>query len=133
MNLIILAITLFLLKPSIHDEFDLVLFWAILGIIFEVPLITILWIYSRKFGKFSFPLKNTIKYIIATTVVIVFFIFSSEYIIIYENNIYKFLPSLILELGLCIGIYLGITYMINSDTRILFKSVLKEFKKPNNF
>ena len=126
--IVILVVMLFSLKSSFNDELELVYFWVLLGVIVEVPLVAYLWFYSRKYGTFSFPIKNIIKYTSSTIIIMVFFTITSDYILIYENNIYKFLPFLILELSLCVGIYLVITYLISTDTRTLFKSVLNEFK-----
>jgi hypothetical protein len=124
----ILATMLFSMKSIFSNELDLVFLWGILAIIFEIPLFVYFWIYSRKYEVFSFPKKNVIKYIISTIIFMVFFVFSSEHIITYENNIYKFLPSLIFELSLCIGIYLSITYFISSDVRSFIRSIIRELK-----
>jgi len=54
--------------------------------------------------------------------------FTSEQILNYEPSIYDFLPSLLFELFLCIGIYVVITYVIDMETRKLFKSIINEIK-----
>lgn len=111
------------------DEVELVIWWSIIGLVVELGYTIFLWVYSKKYVKFSFPIKNTIKYIIAASIFAVIFFLSSDQIIIYDTSIYKFLPSLILQLGICIGIYIGVTYLIDNDTRILFKSIIREIKR----
>ena len=49
----------------------------------------------------------------------------NDYILNYEISIYKFLPTLILQLVISIGIYIGITLIIDKEVKILFKSILK--------
>jgi len=122
------VIILFMLKNQM-EELELVTLWAIIGLGVEMVLTIFLWIYSRKFIKISFPFKNIIKFIIATLAFVLVFIITSDSIIIYEQSIYKFLPLVILQLIICLGIYLGITYSIDSETRMLFKSIIKGIKR----
>ena len=44
----------------------------------------------------------------------------------YHESIYDFLPLLIIELIICRGVYLSITYLIDNKTKILFKSIIRE-------
>lgn len=122
------VIFLFIFKNQMQD-LELVTWWAILGLCFELSLTIFLWIYSTKYVKISFPVKNTLKFIIATLTFALVFLFTSDSIIIYEQSIYKFLPLVFLQLIICIGIYFGITYSIDKETRSLFKSMIKEIKR----
>ena len=122
------VIFLFIFKNQMED-LELVMWWAILGLCFELSLTILLWIYSTKFVKISFPVKNTLKFIFVTLIFALVFIFTSDSIIKYEQSIYKFLPLVILQLAICIVIYLGITYSIDKETRSLFKSMIKEIKR----
>ncbi len=60
---------------------------------------------------------------------VIFFMIASNSILNYAPSIYDFFPTLLLELVLCVGIYLVITTLIDKETRTLFKSILTEFKK----
>ena len=55
------------------------------------------------------------------------FVITSEYIIIYEESIFIFLPRVLLEFVLCAASYLGVTYIIDKNTRSFFKTVISEF------
>ncbi len=121
-------IILFMLKNQMAD-LELATLWAIMGLGVEMTLTIFLWIYSIKFVKIPFPLKNITKFIIATLTFGFVFLITSDSIIIYEQSIYKFLPLVFLQLTICLGIYLGITYSIDAETRILFKSIIKEIKR----
>jgi len=121
-------IILFMLKNQMED-LELATLWAIMGLGIEMTLTIFLWIYSIKFVKIPFPLKNITKFIIATLTFGFVFLITSDSIIIYEQSIYNFLPLVFLQLAICLGIYLGITYSIDVETRILFKSIIKEIKR----
>ncbi len=127
----ILALALFLLffKDSGISEIELVSWWALFGLILEIPILIFLWSYSRKFIKISFPITNSLKYVLAMLAFVGFFMITSDMILNYAISIYDFLPTLLLELVLCVGIYLVITYLIDRETRTLFKSILTELKK----
>ena len=122
------VIFLFIFKNQMED-LELVTWWAILGLCLELSLTIFLWIYSTKYVKISFPIKNTLKFIFVTLIFALVFLFTSDSIIKYEQSIYKFLPLVILQLTICAGIYLGITYSIDKETRTLFKSIIKEIKR----
>ena len=122
------VIFLFIFKNQMQD-LELVTLWAIIGLGIELSLTIFVWVYSTKFVKISFPVKNTLKFIIVTLMFTLVFLFTSDSIIKYEQSIYKFLPSVLLQLAICAGIYLGITYSIDKETRTLFKSIIKEIKR----
>ena len=124
-----LIVVLILLQNSNGNELEFVTWWALIGLIIEIPSTIVLWIKFKKHSKFSFPFKNTSKYIGATLVFMVIFYFTSPFIITYEESIYKFLPALILQLSICVGIYFVITYTIDNEVKILFKSIFHELKK----
>jgi len=124
-----LIVVLILLPNSNGNELELVTWWALIGLIIEIPSTIALWIKSKKYAKFSFPIKNTSKYIGATLVFIVIFYFMSPFIITYEESIYKFLPALILQLSICVGIYFMITYTIDKEVKLLFKTIFNEIRK----
>ena len=124
----ILTLILFLLffKDSGLSEIDLVTWWSFIGLIVEIPILIFLWRYSRRFIKVSFPIKNSLKYLVGMFAFIGFFIITSDAVLNYSISIYDFLPTLLLELILCIAIYVGITYTIDRDTRTFFKSIIRE-------
>jgi hypothetical protein len=124
---VMLAIMLFVLNSQGMKELELVTWWAVISLAVQIPFLIYAWILVQKNIKFSIPVTNILKYIAGTLAFSIIFFLTSESIIKFEISIYDFLPSLILELGICIGVYLLITYMIDKKTRILFKLVLAEF------
>jgi len=108
------------------SEIELVSWWALALLITEIPFFIYRLIRIRKFVKFSFPIKQAAKYSGATFAFIGIFLLTSDSIIQYKISIYDFLPGLILQLAICIGTYLGITYLIDKKTQILFKGIANE-------
>lgn len=123
-----LIIFLSLFRESNLSEIELVSWWALFGFLIEIPILVFLWNYSRKFIPVSFPIKNSLKYTFAMFAFIGFFMITSSSILNYAPSIYDFVPTLLLEFILCVGIYLSITYLIDKETRNLFKLIINEFK-----
>ena len=126
--MLILVVFLSLFKNSGLSEVEIVTWWAIIGLLIEISYSIFLWSYSRKYTKIIFPIKNLIKYICGMSAFVIFFLLTSDLILNYKPSIYDFLPSLFVELILCVGIYIGITNLIDKETRDLFRSILIEIK-----
>ena len=124
--IITLVITLSYLKSTTISELELVIWWVTIALAWEIPFFIYLIIKVKKFTNFSFPFVETGKYIGSTLLFILAFFLLSDSIINYEISIFKFLPSLILQLAICIAIYLLTTYVIDKKTRIFFKTILDE-------
>ncbi|MHA7646446.1 oligosaccharide flippase family protein [Nitrosopumilus sp. S4] len=124
----ILIILFFSLRDEI-DELSLVFWWVLIGLIIEIGYASFLWIYSRKYFQISFPFKNISKYIFATLLFCGVFLLVSDSILNYDISIYKFLPSVLFQLAICVTIYVITTLIIDKEIRQLFTSVIKELKK----
>jgi len=125
---IFVLIAFLLVFSNLISELDLVFWWVMIGLFIEIPTSIFLWTYSAKYVKLSFPIVNSIKYLLGMLGFVIFFVLTSDLVLNYEPSIYDFLPSLLLEFALCVSIYLGLTYLIDKDTRNLFKSILNEIK-----
>ena len=73
-----------------------------------------------------------IKYTVTSIVVFGLVHFLSESYLNYKVEILDFLPELLLLVGIGIGGYLGMTYLIDKKTRNLFQQVIAEIKKGKN-
>jgi len=127
--IVIFVAILLYLSSSVIDEIELVTWWAALAVSYEIPLTIYIWLVSRKHLKFSFPYVNILKYIGATLAFSIVFLLTSDSIINYEISIYDFLPSLMAQLAICVGVYLGITFLIDKKIRILIKAILAEIAR----
>jgi hypothetical protein len=125
--IITLVATIIILNSSGTSELQIVTWWTVISLTLQIPFFIYAWVLVKKHVKFSFPYINTLKYIAGTILFTIVFLLTSKFIINYHRSIYDFLPSLILELAVCMGVYLVTTYIIDKKTRTLFKSVLNEF------
>jgi len=123
--LITLVIILFVFS-SLINELELVLWWAIIGFVVHIPLTVTVWKFSSKKIKISFPWKKLPKFIVPTIIFMLFYYLTSDSMLNYDPSIYKFLPLVIIQFVICVGIYLSLTYAMDNETRKLFKSLKSE-------
>jgi O-antigen/teichoic acid export membrane protein len=123
-----LSVLLFLLVPTKISEIELVTYWAIMLLIAEIPLTSYLYLLVRR--EF-FPIldsKSILKYLLASILVFGLIYFLMKQYLLYTESIFEFLPSVLGFLALGISCYLGITYLIDSKTRLLFTGIMNEIK-----
>ena len=121
-----LIIILYIAHQSSVPEIDLVVIWTIIILSVEIPSFMYFLIITRRNIDFKISPMPILKYIGTTLGFILLYYMTSDYIIHYQVNIFDFLPGLILQFLLCMGVYLGITYAVDLKTRQLFKLVLLE-------
>lgn len=112
-----------------YDELDLVFIWATIGLIMEIPLVIYAFSLIRKSFSLNLDKKIILKYFVASLLA-----FGITHILIdnfleYHETIFEFLPNLLLFAIIGIGIYFGITYLIDNRTRKLTKAILIELKR----
>ncbi len=131
--IVTLTVVFFVFNGSEMEVLELITLWAMIGLAFEIPISIILLAITRKNIEFQFPFKNFIKYSLASIAFVLVFEFTSDYFIKYHISIYDFLPGVIIQSAICVGVYLVITYLIDKKTKILFKTILNEIitKKRN--
>ena len=125
-----LIIILYLLRTE-ESELQLVIYWALIGLIIEIPLT----IYIYRLVRKSFSLKidwiTVSKYLFSSII-----IFGSLYYLInefleYKISIFEFLPELLGWAVLGVSAYAGLTYLIDYKTRNLFKAIINELLMRN--
>ena len=73
-------------------------------------------------------MAGPLKYFLISLGVFGFVYFLIEEFLVYTENIFVFIPDLGLFVGMGIGIYVGITYLVDFRTRNLVKGILAEIK-----
>ena len=117
---------IFIVYGSNVSELELVTRWAFVMVGLQIPFFIYALIQVRKTTSFSFPIKPIIKYAGATLAFTLVFFLTSDFIINYQISIFEYIPTLILELAICAGVYLAITLAIDKKIRDLFKAILTE-------
>jgi len=124
-----LAVGLLILIQITESQLDLVTYWAISALVVEVPFLIYFWIMAKR----NFPLKvgktNILKYLFISIGAFGFTYLVTEKFLVYNESIFIFLPNLLGFIVIGIGIYAGITYLVDKKTRVLVKAVINEIVK----
>ena len=116
----------YLINESTIDQLT---FWAILSVLTQIPFSIYLYILVKKNLVIVLEKNSILKYFVVSIGVFTLMYFLLEKFLIYHSSIYNFLPNFLLFLGLGIGSYLLLTYLIDSKIRELFAAIINELKK----
>lgn len=123
----LLAVGLLILTNIVSSQLELVIYWSILALVTQIPFTV--YHYALVKRNFVSPFDYVVfKYLLVSigTFGLVYII--TEQFLDYKNNVFEFLPDLLLFVGLAIVSYLAITYLIDFRTKKLFKSIIEEIR-----
>jgi O-antigen/teichoic acid export membrane protein len=128
--IIILTIVIFLLSNQ-SSEIDLVIFWSMILLLTQIPTTLYGYVLMKKQICFKIDIPSISKYLLVGIIV-----FSSLFILTpnyfnYDDGFYDLILQLLVVVLLGFGGYLFGTYVLDVNTRNLFKSILDEIKKIN--
>lgn len=126
-----LAIILFLLQDT-ESEIQLVVYWAAVGLIIEIPLTIYIYQLVRKNISLKMDWKTLSKYLVSSVLIFGIFYYLINQYLEYKISIFEFLPELMLWATVIVGSYLALTYLIDSNTQKLFKGIMKEILRSRN-
>ena len=109
----IVLTAIFILNKDNVSEIELVTLWVLASLIIEIPFLIFMWILLHRKTSINFPYIDGLKYLGATIAFMLVFWKTSEFIIVYHESIFDFLPTLLIQLIICIIIYFGIVYIID--------------------
>ena len=132
-RIIKLGIYLGILIPSLYlafsggmSELELIIIWAFISLVIEIPNFSFYLIIVKQKIGFTFPHISFLKYMIGAGCLALIYFLTSPFIIIYHESIFQFLPGLILQIIICTSAYIGILYVIDSKTRKLIYKIKNE-------
>lgn len=126
---LIIFLIFLLISKSVLEDLEIIEIWAFLYLITTIPLLVYgLWAIYKK-HSIKFPISSTLKYssIGILSSIIVFYM--QDNFLVYSSSIWEFLPQVIPLVILGSTIYFGLTYSIDSNSKKLINSILKEFIK----
>jgi len=126
---LILLIVILILLSSDHSEFELLIYWAILGLFSVIPITLYLIISVKNNFKIGLNLKPILKYLIVSVFVFIPLFILSEKYLEYDDELAKFLPNLLLYVLIGIVSYAILTYLIDSKTKKFYNSIIHEITK----
>ena len=105
---------------------NLVIYWALTNMLVEIPFtLYIIKIVQRTF-TLDVDMRSILKYLASSVVIFGLTFVLMEAYLVYEQSIFKFLPSLALFAIISISGYLGMTYLIDEKTKTLFRLIWNE-------
>lgn len=123
-----LAIMLLIFSPYELSDETLVMYWAIIAIITQVPYTIYLSHIAKRDFNPRYNYSAITKYGISSIVSFgITYMLMNEYLV-YKESIFEFLPELLSFVLIGIAGYLGLTYLIDKKTRKLIKSIFNELK-----
>lgn len=126
------VITLFFIIFIFMDQsslLELLIYWALLSALIQIPFIAYTFILIKKHLTLHFESHRIFKYFFTSIGIFGVTYYLIESHLVYESEVLVFLPSIIFYLFISLGGYFGITYVIDSKTRELVKSVIKVILK----
>ena len=127
-----LIVILSIIGTNSENEIELVIYWALIGLIVEIPLFGYILSLVRKSFTMKLDHSRILKFFITTVGLFGLMYVLMEEFLVYNESIFEFLPIvMLLAIVVSLG-YVGITYLIDGKTRVLVKSVLKEITKRAN-
>lgn len=126
---ITLLVIMLLVFSATTDLIDLIIYWAIIMLATQIPITTCHYIMVRKNLNVKFEKNIIIKYFVVALVVFSLIYFVSEQFLEYDNNIFIFVPKIILLTVIGICGYILITYLIDNSTKKLVSAIINELKQ----
>ena len=128
-TIVILVAILYITNVPGISEVELVVNWVLVLVGVEAPFLIYAFVLLRKSVDFKVSITHVFKYAAASLALVSVYYATSEHMIIYHESIFDFLPGLMLQFLLCVGVYLGTTYLIDRKTRKLVRLVFDEVVK----
>ena len=125
--IITLSVSLILIDFSTTTE--LIIFWAVLSFVIQIPTTILISIWIKKENLLQIKFFPILKYFLALIPTYFIIDFLNNSLLIYDSYFIEFLPVALIILFVGIVTYVGITLLIDINTRNLFKSILSELKK----
>ena len=124
----VVALLLILAFFSFSDV-DMITYWALIALITQIPFSVYFYALTKRNFSLQMDKIAILKYLLAAIVTFGLAYLLMEEYLVYKESIFEFLPGFLPFVIIGIGGYLGLTYLIDSKIRSLFKSVINEFIK----
>ena len=118
-----LGISLYMFQDL--PEPQLVMVWSLVMLVITALFLPYYIALIRRHAPFQLPYASILRYAIGGAGMAVVFLLTNHYVV-FDVNIYVYLPRLLLVLAICSMVYLVITYAIDCKTRRLVGLILAE-------
>ena len=122
-----LAVSLIFIEFS--STIDLLIFWSLISVIAQIPSTLIISMWIKKENLIQVNYLTILKYFIALIPTYFVIDFLNNNILDYNQNLFEFVPTVLLILFIGISTYVATTLLLDFNTRNILKSLLSELKK----
>ena len=126
--ILILAVGLLILVGFGSSDQELLLFWASIALVTQIPLVCILYYFVRKSIMIKIEISRIAKF--SLTAIGAFgltYVLTTQFLV-YSPDIISFIPNVLMFGSLGVGLYIIITYLIDNKIRNLVQAIIKEIK-----
>jgi len=127
-SMVVLALGLLLLVNYNVQEIDLLIFWALITLISQIPLSLYLFILMRKKLEFKFNSMIVLKYLGITIFSFGITFMITEKFLEYNEQVFVFVPNLLFFAAIGISLHIVISYAVDSRIRQLIHDIVIEMK-----
>jgi len=124
-----LVVILSILVVFSYSDVELVTFWALVALVVQIPFSVYFYVLVKRSFSLDINKIAIIKYLLVAITVFGITYGLMEEFLVYNESIFEFLPDFLPFVVLGVGGYIGLTFLIDLKTRILFKSIIKEIIK----
>ena len=124
----ILAVGLLILVGYGSSDQELLLFWASIALVTQIPLVGILYYFVRKNITIKIEISRITKFLL--TAIGAFgltYVLTNEFLI-YSPDIISFIPNVLMFGAFGVSLYIIITYLIDNKIRKLVNAIIHEIK-----
>ena len=126
--IIILTVGLSILVGSVGSNLDLLLFWASIALVTQIPLVCVLYYYVRKNMIIKLEISRIAKFGLVAISIFGLTYFLTDEFLVYSTDVFSFIPSVIMFISFGVGLYFIITYFIDKRIRSLVNAIIYEIK-----
>ena len=123
-----LTIGLLIIKTITDSTMDLLMYWASISLVTQIPFFIYSFILLRRDITISINFNSIAKYLGTAVIIFGIIYFVIEELLVYNESVYVFIPNVLIYLAAGILSYIIITYFIDSNTKALINSIIKEIK-----
>ena len=126
--ILILSVGLLILVGYGSSDQELLLFWASIALVTQIPLVGILYYFVRKNITIKIEISRITKFLL--TAIGAFgltYVLTNEFLI-YSPDIISFIPNVLMFGAFGVSLYIIITYLIDNKIRKLVNAIIHEIK-----
>ena len=107
---------------------ELLLFWASIALVTQIPLVCVLYYLVQKSITIKLEISRIVKFLLTAIGAFGFTYILTTQFLVYSPDITSFIPNVLMFVSLGVGLYIIITYLIDKKIRNLVHAVIYEIK-----